>query len=297
MDIRWEEILHHSRTGDCTGEDLAIIHQLVLTDESCDIPDFTKPPWSEVILVTPRNSVRAAWNTSKMQEHCRRLGNLLYRVKAMDTAGKERRTLSLSERLSVAGMNIKETCRMEHTVEIAIGTKAMVTQNITTDLDLANGSRGIIVNIVLDPRERIHQQVEDDPGIIELAFSPTTVILKLSRKPTFDAFPGLRPGEVPIFPFEDKFYIGSKAEGVTITHRQTPLTPVYAFTNQKSQAQMLGNVIVDIGILKCFPVNQFAAYVALSRSTGRESIRLLRDFDERLFTTHPSQDLKDKDKR
>ena len=186
---------------------------------------------------------------------------------------------------------------MEHTVEMAIGTKAMVTQNITTDLDLANGSRGIIVDIVLDPRERIHQQVEDDPGIIELAFSPTTFILKLSRKPTFDAFPGLRPGEVPIFPFEDKFYIGSKAEGVTITHRQTPLTPVYAFTNQKSQAQTLGNVIVDIGILKCFPVNQFAAYVALSRSTGRESIRLLRDFDERLFTTHPSQDLKDEDKR
>ena len=67
--------------------------------------------------------------------------------------------------------------------------------------------------------------------------------------------------------------------------------------DQKSQAQTLGNMIVNIGILKHFPVNQFAAYVVLSRSTGHESIRLLRDFDERLFTTHPSQDLKDKDKR
>ena len=297
VDSRWEEILHHSRTGDCTEEDLAIIHRLVLTDESCDIPDFTKPPWSEVILVTPRNSVRAAWNTSKMQEHCRRSGNLLYRVKAEDTAGKERRTLSLSERLSVAGMNMKETCRMEHMVEIAIGTKSMVTQNIATDLGLANGSRGIIVDIVLDPRERINRQEEDNSGIIELTFPPTTVILKLSRKPTFDAFPGLRPGEVPIFPFEGKFHVGSKAEGVTITRRQTPLTPAYAFTDQKSQAQTLGNVIVDIGFLKRFPVNQFAAYVALSRSTGHESIRLLRDFDKKLFTTHPSQDLKDEDER
>ena len=88
-----------------------------------------------------------------MQEHCRWSGNLLYRVKAEDMAGKERRTLSLSEQLFVTGMNMKETCRMEHTVEIAIGTKAMVTQNIATNLGLANGSRGIIVDIVLDPRE------------------------------------------------------------------------------------------------------------------------------------------------
>ena len=41
----------------------------------------------------------------------------------------------------------------------------------------------------------------------------------------------------------------------------------------------------------------FAAYVALSHSRGHETIHLLRDFDERIFTRHPSNELRDKDER
>jgi hypothetical protein len=39
------------------------------------------------------------------------------------------------------------------------------------------------------------------------------------------------------------------------------------------------------------------AYVALSRSRGQHKICLLRDFDVKLFTTHPSADLKEEDQR
>ena len=56
-------------------------------------------------------------------------------------------------------------------------------------------------------------------------------------------------------------------------------------------------MIVDIGPTKRFPVDPFAAYVALSRSRGRESIHLLRDFDDRIFTRHPSDELSDEDER
>jgi len=38
-------------------------------------------------------------------------------------------------------------------------------------------------------------------------------------------------------------------------------------------------------------LSPFSAYVALSRSRGRDTIHLLQDFDERLFTNHPSGDL------
>jgi hypothetical protein len=40
-----------------------------------------------------------------------------------------------------------------------------------------------------------------------------------------------------------------------------------------------------------------AAYVALSRSSGRETIRLLRDFDNELFITTPLVMLQEGDKR
>ena len=38
-------------------------------------------------------------------------------------------------------------------------------------------------------------------------------------------------------------------------------------------------------------------YVALSRSRGRDNIRPLRDFDERLLTRHPNEPLREEDIR
>ena len=37
--------------------------------------------------------------------------------------------------------------------EIAIGAEVMVTLNIHTDLDVANGVRGVVEGLVLDERE------------------------------------------------------------------------------------------------------------------------------------------------
>lgn len=56
-----------------------------------------------------------------------------------------------------------------------------------------------------------------------------------------------------------------------------PMTCAYAFT--------------DGGL------NLFNLYVALSRSSGRETIRLLRDFDEKMFLTCHSIDLLAEDDR
>ncbi|KAG2139646.1 hypothetical protein DEU56DRAFT_688293, partial [Suillus clintonianus] len=57
------------------------------------------------------------------------------------------------------------------------------------------------------------------------------------------------------------------------------LAPAYTFTDFKSQGQTIEHVLVDIGRTTCFALSPFNAYVALSRSCGRDSIRLLRDFD------------------
>ena len=42
-------------------------------------------------------------------------------------------------------------------------------------------------------------------------------------------------------------------------------------------------------------MDAFAAYIALSRSRSWESIRLLRDFDDKIFTKHPSEHLQAED--
>ncbi|KIL55962.1 hypothetical protein M378DRAFT_113643 [Amanita muscaria Koide BX008] len=69
----------------------------------------------------------------------------------------------------------------------------------------------------------------------------------------------------------------------TVKRRQFPVTAAYAFTDYRSQGQTLPYVIVDIASPPFGSLNLFNLYVALSRSSGRETIRLLRDFDPQLF--------------
>jgi ATP-dependent exoDNAse (exonuclease V) alpha subunit len=75
------------------------------------------------------------------------------------------------------------------------------------------------------------------------------------------------------------------------------LTAAYAFTDYKSQGQTMECVIVDLGKPPTGALNGFNAYVALSRSRGRKTIRLLREIDTKLFTEHPSERLHEEDVR
>jgi len=200
------------------------------------------------------------------------------------------------EQLTVAQMDIVDTECLQNQVKIVIGMEAMITQNITTDASLANGSRGIIQDIVLDLREKWTRPDVDEEGVVRLKYPPVMIMFVPYRKPIIDPLPGLSSSQVLVFPFEANFYIGGK-KGVKVTHCQLPLMQGYAFTDHKSQGQTLENVLVDIRKLLHFPVNPFMAYVALSRSCGRHKICLVQDFDVKLSTTHPLADLKEGDQR
>lgn len=77
--------------------------------------------------------------------------------------------------------------------------------------------------------------------------------------------------------------------------QQFALTAAYAFTDFKVQGQTIEHVIVDIVKPPSGKLDAFHAYVTLSRSQGRDTVRLLRDFDEKLFTIHPSEYLQKED--
>ncbi|KAH9029655.1 hypothetical protein EDB85DRAFT_1828379, partial [Lactarius pseudohatsudake] len=55
------------------------------------------------------------------------------------------------------------------------------------------------------------------------------------------------------------------------------LTPVYAFTDIKSQGQTLECVIIDFAKPPSGSLTGFNTYVTLSRSQGNNTIRLLRN--------------------
>ncbi|KIK15269.1 hypothetical protein PISMIDRAFT_75459, partial [Pisolithus microcarpus 441] len=106
---------------------------------------------------------------------------------------------------------------------------------------------------------------------------------------------------VPMEPAMRTFRIEVQCNSKNIVrsvHRgQFPMAPVYAFTDYRSQGQTLPYVIVDIATPPSSSLNLFDLYVALSRSSSRSSIRLLREFDNEVFQKSHCNELLLEDER
>jgi hypothetical protein len=64
------------------------------------------------------------------------------------------------------------------------------------------------------------------------------------------------------------------------------MTSAYMFTDYRAQGQTIPFVLVDIGTSPNGTLSLFNLPVALSRSSGRKTIQLLRDFDDALLKGH-----------
>jgi len=122
-----------------------------------------------------------------MQKHCAKTGNPLYVFDTEDLVGNARTLLNMEQKYIVASMKADDSNRQTGSnssrIEVAIGMKVMVTLNLATEADLANGTRGLIQDIV------------------------SAMVLFKPYKYQFDPFPGFAPGLIPIFPSEVAFNI------------------------------------------------------------------------------------------
>jgi len=171
-------------------------------------------------------------------------GNVLYSCDAEDTIGADNHPLTLRQRVEVAKLAEGMTGKLPGQLEFAKGMKVMVVINITTEADLANGARGEIVDIVLDPREP--PQVVNESGITKLRYPPVMLLFKPYHY-TFKSLKGLPEGLIPIFPSETKFNITCRGKTLKVTRRIPALTAGYTFMDYKSQGQTIEYVIVDLG--------------------------------------------------
>jgi ATP-dependent exoDNAse (exonuclease V) alpha subunit len=210
----------------------------------------------------------------------------------------EGRSLSLAERFAVVTKSGEkkdggeERAGLTKGVELMIGMPVMVTTNIQTELDIANGSRGEIVGIVLHPSEK---DWKEEDCIRNLTQQPPYILVKLLRT-KIQQLSDL-PHVIPIFPITKSFTISVGGSKQTVTRTQFPITSAYAFTDYRAEGQTIAPAIVDIGRPPTGGLTPFNIYVALSRARGREGIRLLRDFDEQLLQQHPNQFLRVEDDR
>jgi hypothetical protein len=75
------------------------------------------------------------------------------------------------------------------------------------------------------------------------------------------------------------------------------MTAAYAFTDYRSQGQTIATLLADVAKPPSGKLDLFNLYVTLSRSSGRDTIRLLRDFDDVTFLTQHNPSLQMEDNR
>ncbi|KAJ7833759.1 hypothetical protein B0H14DRAFT_3710216 [Mycena olivaceomarginata] len=159
-DAVWLDFLRHLRVGGVQKHHLVMLRTLIVGKErDVESANFEIPPWHDASLVTPRHAVRAQWNSAAVWKMCKDTGRRLFICSAEDTY--QGRPLNLPEKYTLAShlgkrKNGRREMKMKdlpNFIELAIGMKVLVTRNIETDLDLANGARGEIVDVVLDPDE------------------------------------------------------------------------------------------------------------------------------------------------
>ena len=75
------------------------------------------------------------------------------------------------------------------------------------------------------------------------------------------------------------------------------MTATFTFTDYCSQGQTLPYVIVDIASPPTGTLSLFNLYITLSRNSGRASIRLLHDFDNKIYMASHNPALVDEDER
>ncbi|KIJ58098.1 hypothetical protein HYDPIDRAFT_34496 [Hydnomerulius pinastri MD-312] len=130
----------------------------------------------------------------------------------------------LSEKFAVATKPRKQQGKndqhagLPNIIDLAIGMHVMVTFNVEIDLDLTDGARGQIVEIVLDEHETMFSSTD---AVIELDYPPAYVLVKMNQTK-------------------------AKPAGNKQSIAAPPLTPAYAFTDYRSQGQTISHVLTDI---------------------------------------------------
>jgi hypothetical protein len=246
QDDIWQDVLQHVRHGNCHAEHVDIIGKLIITSPGCPHADYDSAPWKDVKLVTPRHGVCTLWNSAAVRKHCAENHQWLYVCPCEDSI--DGRPISNAEKIAIitrgqSGQDQIAWARLAKEIELAIGVPVMVTINIHTDLDVANGVQGRIQAIVLDERERL--VTTKDNYVVQLQYPPRYILARLDQTKA-PLLQGLEENVIPVIPVTKTFIISKDGIKKTVHRTQLPLSLAYAFTDYQSQGQTLDPVIVDI---------------------------------------------------
>ena len=278
-------VLDRIRGGRATPADIEIVHSRTFGHP--DGPNPTDAMWKAAPLITPRNSVRQAWNNQAGIKHAVDTGNQIFISPSIDTgvpANYSREEMvwtvdSKTEMLATWAM-------------LCVGAVAVVTTNIAVELRVANGTKVIIREVVPHPND-IHGWNQMQNQVVRLSQPPICVFVELTEANEWSR--EFRQGEPRWFPImrQTERVKLPKDSGTEKSFQRTqiPLTSAFSLSDHKVQGKGLRNSILD---LHRPPTGSFKIenlYVMLSRTSNWEDVAILRPFDDRIFNVQPNEKL------
>ena len=122
---------------------------------------------------------------------------------------------------------LKQQGGLQNDIELAVGSKIIITTNLDTDMDIMNGVQGQIIQICVVPHDEIHSS----DCMQEMKYPASCILVKLERYGGQE-IDELGEGTIPLYPIQQSFEILMPSGDKKVIHRrQLMMDGAYAFTD------------------------------------------------------------------
>ena len=289
------EVMERLRKGALLPKDIEKIKGRVFGHPNG--PDPQDPKWQDAPLITPRNNIRQAWNNQAAVRYSIQNNTQMFVSPSIDSGVR-------CNRNTMVWTGDHKTEMLATWNILCIGATALVTANIAVELNMANGSKVVIREVVPHPEDHEGWRRIHTDRIVRLSRPPIAVWVESMSGPSLEEPLNLHPdlhscGKwFPIMPTKQSIAI-PKEYGPTSSTRnkstferiQIPLTCAFAMSDFRVQGNGLKKAIFD---LKKPPSGRLLAaniYVMLSRVSNWEDLAILRPFEDSVLSGHADEEL------
>ncbi|CAF3333769.1 unnamed protein product, partial [Rotaria socialis] len=302
-DLRYLELLNRLRSGQSTIEDYQLLCTRIIGNPKVQA-SLRQKPWDEVGSNTSFSStLRTQINNRAVLNKAMEMGlrpmvcvaQDCFQRKIIDDLRLRKTTLELPD---------NKTEHLPGYLPVVPGRPVLLTENVSTELGLSNGTREIFHRLVYEESSAdIQFQDKNFPTNTKFVTQPKYALVEFPNCKLDSELAELQTKIIPISISEQTFLfdvkellaenvakaakINKKTTKISIKRKALPLIPAYSMTTHKSQGQTLGKIIIDLA-MPPGPVEIASVYVPLSRVKRLDDLLIIRPFEFAALQVKPS---------
>ena len=284
-DLTYQALLNRLREGMCTYEDYVLLSTRVIGNNAI-IQNKNHNP-----IILPGNELRKQLNMLHIHKHAQCTSQSILISPSVDNIVRGK--LNEENGKLVKGLPNTKTDGLPGYLPLFAGMPVYLTKNLSTELGLTNGSRGVVTQVHCE-KNKSRNDIAGTKEYEVLSSLPECVIVEFPGTLP-NGLTGLASNQVPVFPTQGTFSVKlqNTKKNITIKRNQLPLVPGYSCTAHKSQGQTLSEVIVDLVPAKGMKKLDISfAYVPLSRVRRMKDVTILRPFTSDVIFKQMNSQLK-----